>query len=126
VVYHIAGCGSGVDFLLALETAKLSLLYLLIALLLTIILEFFVYLILIQKGPLDLMLFSLLINSFTNPILNYLYNYAFHNLYFLEAIVVLVEGYLLASLAEIGYVKALQVSLAANTLSLAVGLIISL
>jgi hypothetical protein len=94
------------------------------ALLLTILTEFAVYLLLLRESPQKLLLYSILINSFTNPLFNYLYNFEIHQLYPLEMGVALIESFLIMLLAEVSYPRALLVSLAANLASLAVGLLI--
>jgi len=94
------------------------------ALLLTILVEYAVLLLLVRKDPLQLLLYSVLINSFTNPLFNYLYNYELHQLYPLEMMVVLVEGILIALLMQVSYARALLISLAVNAASLLVGLLL--
>jgi hypothetical protein len=71
-----------------------------------------------------LLIYSLLINSFTNPLLNYFYNYVFHEILALEAAVVLVESVFLATLMEIKYPKALLISIVANLASALFGALI--
>lgn len=66
--------------------------YLAVALVITIITEFAVYLAFIRKEPIKLLLFSILINSFTNPLINYFYNFKSNELYTLEILVVLVAS----------------------------------
>ena len=90
----------------------------------TIFIEFFVYLAFICKKPIELLLFSILINSFTNPILNYFYNFEFYELYGLEILVTLIEGILIMLLMEIRYYRAMFISLAANLTSLLIGIIV--
>ena len=94
------------------------------ALILTILMEYAVYLFLIRKDPLNLFLYSFLINAFTNPLFNYLYNYEFHALYPLEIAVAIVESILIFFLMELSYPKALLVSLASNLASFLLGLVI--
>jgi hypothetical protein len=94
------------------------------ALLLTILVEYAVLLLLVRKDPLQLLLYSVLINSFTNPLFNYLYNYELHQLYHLEMMVVLVEGILIALLMQVSYARALLISSSANLASLLVGLLL--
>jgi hypothetical protein len=95
-----------------------------VALLLTILTEFAVYLLLLRESPQKLLLYSILINSFTNPLFNYIYNFEIHQLYPLEMGVALTESILIMLLAEVSYPRALLISLAANLASLAVGLLI--
>lgn len=95
-----------------------------VALLITIATEFAVYLLLLRESPQKLLLYSILINSFTNPLFNYLYNFELHQLYPLEIGVALTESILIMLLAEVSYPRALLVSFAANLTSLAVGLLV--
>lgn len=95
-----------------------------LALLLTIFAEYAVYLIFIRRDPGSLFLYSVLINSFTNPLINYLYAFEFHELYALEMMAVIAESFLIMILMEISYLKALLISSAANLTSLLLGLII--
>ena len=81
------------------------------ALILTVLMEYAVYLFLIRKDPMNLFLYSFLINSFTNPLFNYIYNYEFHMLYPLEIAVAIVESILIFFLMELSYPKAILVSL---------------
>lgn len=94
------------------------------ALILTVLMECAAYLFLIRKDPMNLFLYSFLINSFTNPFFNYLYNYEFHMLYPLEIAVALVESILIFFLMELSYPKAILVSLVANLASFLLGRII--
>jgi hypothetical protein len=94
------------------------------ALLLTILTEYAVYLLIVRRNPLQLLLYSVLINSFTNPLFNYLYNYRLHELYPLEMAATLVETILIVFLMEVSFPKALLISLTANLASLLVGLLI--
>lgn len=95
-----------------------------LALLLTIFIEFVIYLIFIRKDSLALLLYSILINSFTNPLFNYVYAFEFHELYILEMIVVLAESILIVLLMKVSYPKALLISSLANLASLLLGWII--
>ena len=94
------------------------------ALLLTILTEYAVYLLIVRRDPFQLLLYSVLINSFTNPLFNYLYNYQLRELYPLEMATALVESILIAFLMEVSLPKALLISLTANLASLLVGLLI--
>ncbi len=94
-----------------------------LALMLTILTEYAIYLLIMRRDPFQLLLYSVLINSFTNPLFNYIYNYQLHDLYTLEMAVALVEGILIALLMEVGFSKALLISLTANLASLLVGLL---
>lgn len=94
------------------------------ALVLTVLAEWASYALVARRGPADLLLYSLLINSLTNPLLNYLYNYQVHQLWALEASVVMAESLPICLLMETGYKRALMLSLVANAASLGAGLII--
>lgn len=95
-----------------------------VALTITIFAEFAVYLAFIRSDPAKILLFSILINSFTNPLMNYLYNFEFNELYMLEVLVTLVESILIMLLMEMRYPKSLLISLVANLTSLIIGLIV--
>jgi len=97
---------------------------LVLALILTILIEYAVYFAVIWQDPPRLFLYSALVNSFTNPLFNYLYNYELHNLWLLEIAVALVECFLIKHLLEIGYRKAMLISFLANLASLLIGLIV--
>ena len=94
------------------------------ALVLTILAEYAVFLLLTRKDPLQLLFYSVLINSFTNPLFNYIYNYELNQLFPLEMAVVLMEGILIALLMQVSYTRALLISLAANAASLLAGLLL--
>ncbi|NMB86139.1 MAG: hypothetical protein A4E44_00966 [Methanosaeta sp. PtaB.Bin018] len=94
------------------------------ALILTILIEFAIFFATIRQDPPRLFLYSALINSFTNPLFNYIYNYELHNLYLLESAVALVECFLIKHLLEVGYREAMLVSFLANLASLLIGLTI--
>lgn len=94
------------------------------ALILTILMEYVVYLFLIRNDPLNLFLYSFLINAFTNPLFNYIYNYEHHMLYTLEIAVAIVESILIFFLMELSYPKAILISLVANIASFLLGLVI--
>ena len=98
---------------------------LILALAVTIVVEFAVYYLFIDQAPRDLLLYSILINCFTNPLFNYFYNYGLHQYVPLEAAVVAVESVLLVLLARIGLFRALTISFAANLVSLLAGIILT-
>ncbi len=95
------------------------------ALVLTILSEFAVYLALVKRNWRELLAYSVLINSFTNPLLNYVYIFELHNLYLLEVAIILIESLLIAALMEMRYPKALALSSAANLASFLSGLFFS-
>ncbi len=97
------------------------------ALALTIAVEFFVYLAFLRQKPLQLFLYSVLINCLTQPLAYYLYNYVLPdaygnssiNVYFIiiEIVVFLSESFLLMLLLRLKYTKALIISLTANLIT---------
>lgn len=95
-----------------------------LALVYTIAIEFAVWFVLIRRDPLKLLWYSILVNSFTNPLFNYVYNYETDRLLLLELAVAAVEAILIKSLLEIGYKKAIILALAGNIASLLIGLVI--
>ncbi len=94
-----------------------------LALLLTVLSEFAVYLRLIHRSPWHLLMYSFLINSFTNPLLNYLHIFEGYSLGGLEILVILIESFLIFLLSEISYPRALIVSTVANSASFILGII---
>jgi len=86
------------------------------ALLITIIIEFVVYFIIVRKNPQELLLYSVLINSFTNPLAN-IANGFLSNFLLIEAIVIIVEILLINALFKIDYKKAALISVLANIVS---------
>jgi hypothetical protein len=97
---------------------------LMIALILTIFVEFPIYLVGVKKDPKMLLLYCILINSFTNPLFNYLYVYEIHEFYLLEIAIIMVEGVLIGLLAEVSFSRAIAVSVAANLASMIVGMLV--
>jgi hypothetical protein len=94
------------------------------ALILTISVEFLIFLFGIKKDPKKLLLYCILINSFTNPLFNYLYIYELHELYLLEIAIIMVEGVLIGLLAEVSLFRAIAVSVAANLASFIIGTLV--
>jgi hypothetical protein len=97
---------------------------LMVALILTIFVEFLIYLFGIKKDPKMLLLYCILINSFTNPLFNYLHIFELYEFYLLEIAVIAVEGVLIGLLAEVSYSRAIAVSVAANLASVIVGMLV--
>ncbi|RQW80888.1 MAG: hypothetical protein EHM14_03100 [Methanothrix sp.] len=95
-----------------------------LALVYTIAIEFAVWFVLIRRDPLKLLWYSILVNSFTNPLFNYVYNYEMDRLLLLELAVAAVEAILIKNLLEIGYKKAIILAFAGNIASLLIGLVI--
>lgn len=91
---------------------------------LTIAVEFFVYLVYIRQKPLQLFLYSLLINCLTQPAAYYCFNHFLAqsdvtsplNVYFIivEIVVFLAESLLIMLLLRVKFFKALIISLSAN------------
>ena len=94
------------------------------ALVFTIAIEFAVWLVIIRRDPLKLLWYSFLINSFTNPLMNYIYNYEMRQLYLLELAVAAVEAILIKHLLELGYKEAVILAFAGNLASLLIGLLV--
>lgn len=94
------------------------------ALIFTIAIEFGVWLLIIRRDPLKLLWYSILINSFTNPLMNYIYNYEMRQLFILELSVAAVEAILIKYLLELGYKEALILAFAGNMASLLIGLLV--
>lgn len=86
-------------------------------LLLTILIEFSVFFILLKDGFYRILLFVVLINSFTQPIATYGYYYLISNLWVVEGFVVVVETLLVKYLFEINYYEALKVTFVANLIT---------
>jgi len=95
-----------------------------LSLLITIIAEFFVILAFMRHKPLKLLLYSVLINSFTLPLATYLYYYILESFVAVELLVFLAEGILLMLLLRISARKAFLISLAANFATAMIGLIL--
>ena len=95
-----------------------------LALVYTIAIEFAVWFIIIRRDPLKLLWYSILVNSFTNPLFNYIYNYEMDQLLLLELAVAIAETVLIKYLLDIEYKKAIILALAGNIASLLIGLVI--
>ena len=87
----------------------------------TIFTEFAVFLLIIRKNYSHLLLYAILINGFTNPLLNYLYLFEYPSLMPLEIGVVLIETILIHLLIRVSWRSAFVCSLCANTISLISG-----
>lgn len=86
----------------------------------TIITEFFIYAAVIRKNFLKLLLYSVLINSFTNPLANLAFNFGV-NLFVIETSVFVAEIFLIRYIICTKFQKAVLISLAANLLSFILG-----
>jgi len=95
--------------------------HLILAWLITVVVEFFIYLIFVKKDPLVLFIYSLLINSFTLPLATYGYFNLLNNIYLVELIVIFVESLLIKVLLELDYKKALLISSISNLITAAIG-----
>ena len=98
--------------------------YLLISLVLTILLEFIVYLIFIRKNVGKLFLYSMLINAFTNPLANLFSSEYIFYLYGIELAVIIVESFFIMLLLKMRYWKAFLLSFIANLVSAILGFFI--
>lgn len=95
------------------------------AFILTVIIEFTALYIIFRNNPRYLLLYSILINGVTNPLLNYLYLFHYPVLWILEAGVIAAEVILIRLLCEIRWRKACNVSLGMNCASLMGWIILS-
>lgn len=84
---------------------------------LTTFIECFIYILSIKKNVRSLLLYSVLINFFTQPFASYIYQDIFKNFFLLEGAIILLESVLLMQLLQIKYTKALLVSFFANLIS---------
>lgn len=94
---------------------------LILALVLTILIEFFIYCLILRREFLMLFVYSALINSVTNPLLNLGAMFGF-SLILLEILVFVSEIFLIKPLMKISFKKAAAISLIANLASLLIGL----
>lgn len=94
------------------------------ALLLTIVIEYLVLFPLIRIDRIRLLLIVILINSFTNPLLNFILLYLSPPLLLLEGGVMVIEAVLLYLLSNVNWRYALICSFCANGASLVVGKIL--
>lgn len=93
-----------------------------LALLITITVEFLILYLIFKDSPLKLFSYSVLINSFTLPIATYIYLNVLNNLFMVEISVILVESVLIMLLLEIKYKKAIFISIIANSVTAIIGL----
>lgn len=92
-------------------------------LVLTILLEWVIYSILIRERFLILLFYSFLINCFTNPLSNLAYLFGM-NIFLIEIFAFLFEIPLLKCLAETTWKKALIISLISNLLSFMISFVL--
>jgi hypothetical protein len=88
------------------------------ALILTILAEYLVLLLLIRMNWRILLLYAILINSITNPLLNYTYLFVYPSIWPLEVGVVLIEAVLIHLLTRVSWRYALVCSVCANSVSI--------
>jgi hypothetical protein len=91
---------------------------------LTIALEALVWYLILKKKALELVFYSVLINSLTLPLAQYFYLYFLDNLLVTEVLVVLVEIPLIYLLLRVAPRQALYLSVMANLVSALVGLLL--
>ena len=94
-----------------------------IALIVTILIEFFIYSLFLRKNYLKLLGYSILINGLTNPLANLFFNGAGLVL-LIEILVFVVEIFLIKYLFRIKYLKAILISFIANLISFLIGFFI--
>lgn len=95
-----------------------------LALLTTIIVEFLILWLFFKNSPFKLLVYSLLINSFTLPTATFIYIYVLNSILIVEISVILVESVLIMLLMEINYKKALFISAVANLITSVIGFLI--
>jgi len=96
-----------------------------ISLALTLFLEFGVYAVFMKKDLLMLLIYSALINFFTWPMANLLFEYS-HLFLLTEFLVFIVEGILIKALLEVSWKKALLISFIANVITMYLGIAIGI
>lgn len=97
---------------------------LLLALTLTVLMEFPVIYLFIREKPGRTLLCTLLINLFTLPLATFSYIYLLPNLVIIEALVVVWELLLIKLIFQVKFSTAFIISLAANTVSALMGVFI--
>lgn len=95
------------------------------AFILTITIEYAVLLLFFRSKPVSLLIYSLLINGITNPLLNYLYLFHYPTLWVLEIGVITTEGVLIHLLCTLRWRMACIVSTCINCASLSGWVILS-
>ncbi|HWQ68263.1 MAG TPA: hypothetical protein VN372_15520 [Methanospirillum sp.] len=97
---------------------------LILALFLTIISEWAIFSLIYRHSPAMLLVYAILINSFTNPLMNGIYLITDQSLLYLETLVILVETLLIWLLIRGTWRSALFCSLCANVISVIAGRIL--
>lgn len=98
--------------------------YCLAALFITIMIEFLILWIFIRDRPEKLLLYSLIINSFTLPLATYSYQNILNNIYIIELAVIFVESILIMLLSQIKCKAAFLISLIANFVTAVIGYLV--
>lgn len=99
----------------------------LIPLILTILIEFFILILMIKDRSLSILFFSaVLINLFTLPLATLVYEYYLPDLLLVECGVTLTEWFLFAWLLHLPYKKALLISVIANGSSALFGVLLTI
>jgi hypothetical protein len=96
---------------------------LILALITTITVEFCILWYFIRDSPFKLLIYSVLINSFSLPSATYIYIYILNNIFIVEIAVIIVESVLIMILMEIKYKRALFISVMANLITAFIGLL---
>jgi hypothetical protein len=94
---------------------------LLIAWSITFVLESFVLWIFVRRQPFKILLYSFLVNAFTVPLANYIYQNVLQSFLTIEILVWVVESVFWVALLEIKIKQALFLSFAANAVTAVVG-----
>jgi len=95
-----------------------------ISLIITVIIEFLIYLVVIRKKVWNLLLYAVLINVFTVPLAYLFYGMYPSLFFFIEFVVFLVEAFLIGKLFEIKWTKAALISLVANFITMMIGIVL--
>lgn len=86
--------------------------------------EFFILWLFTRDRPSKLFLYSLLINSFTLPLVTYSYYNILNNIYIIEIAVIFIESILIMLLLKMKYKTAFLISLTANFVTAVIGFFI--
>ncbi len=98
--------------------------YYLTALFITVVVEFLILWLFTRDRLEKLLLYSLLINSFTLPLATYSYYNILNNIYIIEIAVIIVESVLIMLLLQMKYKVALLISLIANFITAIIGFLV--
>jgi len=97
-----------------------------LVLLVTIAIEYLVIIAMLRKEPLKVLLYATLVNCITWPPAMFFYTGGMLQLFFIEAIVFIVESVLLKYLLQIKMRKAFMLSLVANAATALLGVALSM